>query len=504
MNESKYNGLFLPKDGNGAGHLTISGKDTLLNLLTTTPKVAFQNEVRDHHGYLSDGSRASLLQCVREGSPQIINREMTHYKIGLFPHFVLIGEEFLCSHESRIQAIDYTFENCGNLVDGFETFGTIYPAREEFRNILVADHHRRENIAKEKGWQSSNFDIEIGEHPVLQYFSGCFGIAESNADVGSVKIFNRTSHNFGGSRGAHISNEVIVSLEFTNPTNIHGVSDWLKTLHSFFELCLGRRQRYLSIEVQTVREVKSEVEPAPRSLKTYWSYCNDRMSENTKAIHPADVLITPDTHRTEFESVLAKWLDSETSIGEARKRFIDNFRSGRYDINRIIGSANMFDLLPSSNLPSTVELDEQVQCAVEDCRRRFKTLPKSSARESVLSILGRVRKPNLREKILHRARIVTNADEEKFAELCLPCSQAVRCRNHFVHGSEGEFDYRKEIDAFIFLTNSLEFVFAVSHLIELGWDYKSWCRKGSTLSHPFRTYIKGYEMNLNMLKNLIN
>ena len=85
-----------------------------------------------------------------------------------------------------------------------------------------------------------------------------------------------------------------------------------------------------------------------------------------------------------------------------------------------------------------------------------------------------------------------------------PCTQAVLCRNHFVHGSEEAFDYWEEAGAFAFLADTLEFVFAASDLIELGWDYTSWREKGSTLSHRFGAYVDAYNMNLRMLKELIN
>ena len=82
------------------------------------------------------------------------------------------------------------------------------------KNILESDNHRREKLAKEQGWRSSNFHIEIGEHPVIQYFSGCFHIAESQAEVGSVKLANRISHSFGESHGVHINNEITITLVF--------------------------------------------------------------------------------------------------------------------------------------------------------------------------------------------------------------------------------------------------------------------------------------------------
>ena len=152
--------------------------------------------------------------------------------------------------------------------------------------------------------------------------------------------------------------------------------------------------------------------PGTRTLQAYWRICNERMSREAAPTHPTDVLVTPNVQRTEFESVLASWLENETSVGEAQSRFTHYFRSDYYGVDRIIGSANKFDLLPKPHVPSTTKLDGEAQYAVEDCRKRFKALSdSSSARQPVLSALGRVSLPSLRDKILHRARIITNANQ---------------------------------------------------------------------------------------------
>ena len=151
-----------------------------------------------------------------------------------------------------------------------------------------------------------------------------------------------------------------------------------------------------------------------------------------------------------------------------------------------------------------MEPDGPTKEAVTECRKQFRALPESFARQAVLSALGRVGTPSLRDKICHRADVVARADPQRFSELHLPCSQAVLCRNHFVHGSEGAFDYWKEYGAFAFLVDTLEFVFATSDLVELGWDYASWCGTGFLRTHGFGSYILDYDLNLRRLKELVD
>ena len=278
----------------------------------------------------------------------------------------------------------------------------------------------------------------------------------------------------------------------------------MSTLHSFFELCLGKRQRYLWIEIELERLEAEIDDPIGRCLQGYWSYCNEHMYGKTASTQYGDVLLDAGAQEAEFATVLSGWLDSAPSVGKARSRLANAFHSGSYDVDRIVGAANVFDLLPSTHVPSRVEPGEPTRDAVKESRERFKALPDSFARQSVLSTLGRVGTASLRDKICHRAEILTMADPRRFAELHLPCHQAVLCRNHFVHGSEGAFDYREEFNAFAFLTDTLEFVFAASDFIELGWDYNSWLKKGSTLSHNFGSYVVNYGANLRMLKQLVN
>lgn len=507
MGKSKnnYNDLYIPHDGVGTGHLTIAGKDTLLKLLNSQPFENTDEEFRDHHGLLNNGSKASLLECVRMGSTNYRWDERAQHETSLFPHYVLIGESFIKSGEARIQAIHYHFENVNCLVNGYKMFGTIRPEREEFRKLLETDYKRREKIAQKHDWGIQRFEPEIGDHPILLYFSGLWEIVKCSAQIGSVTLTNRTSHAMGSSKGVGIDNEITVSLEFVVPATVAKAFASLSTLHSFFELCLGRRQRYLWIEAELVREEKVETDDQIASrLEVYWSYCNEQVSGETGPTQYGDVLLDPGAQKEEFAKVLSGWLDSASSMGDARSRCASTFHSGSYGVDRIVGAANMFDLLPDTHIPSKITPDKQTRDAVKESRKRFKALPDSFARQSMLSALGRVGTASLRDKICHRADILTMADSERFAELHLPCSQAVLSRNHFVHGSEAGFNYREEFTAFAFLTDTLEFVFAASDLIELGWDYNSWREKGSSLSHSFGSYVVNYEENLRMLKKLLH
>lgn len=503
MRKSKanYNGVFIPQDGVGVGHFQIAGKNTSLKLLNSNPTKYLSEGNRDHHGILNDGSKASLLECAHMGYSRYGLGESAQFETRLFPHYVLIGNSFINSNETAIQAIHYHFENVGCLVNPSRTFDFIHPEQEEIRKLLEADHLRREKIAREQNWEPQKFEPEIGEHPMLLYFSGVYEIVKCHAQIGTVTMANRVSHSMDYSNGASIDNEIMVSLEFASPTNVSDAFASLGTLHSFFELCLGRRQRYLWIEVELVKGATGVDDPNEQPLQGYWSYGNERITSDSTPTQYVDILLV--TREAEFSTVLSGWLNSAPDVGDARGRFANSFYSDLYGVDRFVGSANMFDLLPYTYVPSKTKVDETIKDAVKESQRLFKALPQCFARQSVLSALGRVGSATLRDKICHRADIITKLDPKRFAELDLPCKQAVLCRNHFVHGSDGAFDYNEEVNAVVFLADTLEFVFAVSDLIELGWDYNSWLEKGSTLSHKFGSYVVDYEANIQRLKQLI-
>lgn len=78
--------------------------------------------------------------------------------------------------------------------------------------------------------------------------------------------------------------------------------------------------------------------------------------------------------------------------------------------------------------------------------------------------------------------------------------EAVNLRNRYVHGSTTRHDYSKDPDLEIFLTDTLEFVFAASDLVDAGWNICDWVKCGPHMHHPFGSY----PLNWKKLKHLID
>jgi len=98
---------------------------------------------------------------------------------------------------------------------------------------------------------------------------------------------------------------------------------------------------------------------------------------------------------------------ADMSPGRCSRKILGLFAQQKsYDIDRLIRSANMFDILPDSAVPPETLLSKEIISAKDNCRRMFKALPESPERDSVLSVLGRIGKSSLKNKIRYRGNIL--------------------------------------------------------------------------------------------------
>jgi hypothetical protein len=212
--------------------------------------------------------------------------------------------------------------------------------------------------------------------------------------------------------------------------------------------------------------------------------------------HPLMFSSMPWDDQRNFQLYFQNWLDRQASWRDARQRFFEVHSKGRnYDIDRLIGAANMFDILPSSAVSSDVPLSIEMLEAKAEARRIFKKLGASPERDSVLATLGRLGKANLKQKVRSRAQLVLKAMPGQFSDFTSVIDQAVDCRNYFVHGGDPRMSYSENPQIVWFFADTLEFVFAASDLIEAGWDIGAWSARTS-VSHPFGLYIRNYRWRM--------
>lgn len=495
-----YNGLFIPESGSGSGHLELSGARTTLTRVGHEEDEHPDDIAFDIHGHLVDGQKASLLECIRSGYSINYQENKRQIKDNIFPHYVLTGNRFLKSDEEIIKSIRFHSKSFFSFSTG-ASFSCNFSDRQLTQYVLRHTHEeQKNNLSKSK--KITPASTKIGEHPVLYCYNGQIEIASCQSKVGKITLENSPIYGIGSPNGISLENQITARIDFNDTKNFRDCIKQFIIFQNFLELVFGDSIYFEWIEVE-ISPICSKEDALPNDrLDVYWSYAHD-IDESPAADKPRhSTLMIPELHPDEFKAVAAEWMNGPKALQQARGRNSIESRHV-YGPDRLIGAANKFDLLPDTHAPKKIKLSKAEGDAVNECKRLFKALPDSFARQSVLSALGRVGSASLRDKILHRALVITSVTNGHFEDIELACSEAVICRNHFVHGSLASLDYSNEFEIFSFLTDTLEFVFGASDLIEQGWHFERWRENYRDVGHPFGAYTTYFGVRLNMLKSLL-
>jgi hypothetical protein len=408
-----------------------------------------------------------------------------YYSATIFPHYILHGDHQITHDEKTITKVNFEMDDASVLFYDFDAFGRLIDARPFIEQIVHANRLERE--------------IPIGPDPQILYFTGKCEIFSADTVLGRISASHNPTHPLGSPNGIHLKNTIFTTIVFKEACTFDETIVQTLTLLRYLEVLVGRPQNLLRLHLR----VKSDDERS-NILKVYWSMPPKRnLSNNERRPHFADVLVSAVKQPDIFARILSNWLDRNQAWQDARLRFSNSFAQREYSIDRLIGSANMFDILPSSAFLPDVPLSEELESAKERCKNIFKELPKSPERDSVLSALGRIGKSTLKNKIRYRGQFLIDRVGERFPDLFTVIDEAVNCRNHYVHGSKPSFDYNNEFDIVVFFINTLEFVFAATDLIEAEWDIRAWSNSSTSMSHPFAQYRVSYAKNLRKLQSLL-
>ena len=438
-------------------------------------------------GVLHDLTKVTLINCITTSGTGSGSRGEERYHFAkVFPHFAAFGDRFINPDEKTIVEVRFVMDDATTLFYDFDAFGTVIDARPLIDQVAHANKLDRE--------------IATGSEPQILYFTGKREIFTVDTVFGRISAKHNPGFSLPDPSGLFLKNTISVNIGFKDPVTFDEAIGRTSTLLAYLGVLVGRPQNLTDLDIRVEHDAETA---AP--FRVYWSMPPERdPSREGDSPHPADVLLEPVRQREQFTNVLSHWLDRQAEWRDARLRFWNSFAEQKhYGLDRLVGAANMFDILPSSAVPPDVQLCRELQDAKEAARKLFAPLPHSPERDSVLGVLGRVGKSNLKQKIRHRAKWIIDAIGERFPELGLVCDEAVNCRNYYVHGGEARFDYSENFAVTSFFTDTLEFVFAASDLIEAGWDVKSWIAIPTSMSHPFGRYRVNYTLALQALKGLL-
>jgi hypothetical protein len=486
---TKFGKFVVSQDNEVYGELRIAGKETLLYLRDDELFHPFAPPDGCITGTLHDLTKVTLLECIiLSGLGSCTYNGERYYYANLFPHFVLEGRRHITPSERTISQITFVIDDATALFYDFDAFGVVIDSVPYIEQIVAANKLDR--------------PIQVGSESKIVYFTGKRDIIEVDTVFGRFRARHNPRWSLPGPRGVRIDNIISVTLEISDPIAFDDAITRTLRLLRFLGLIIGRPQTLKELIVFI--NAGEHLEP----LKVHWSHrpARDVSSvEGERLPQPADLLLNPIHRQDEFIRVMRSWLEKDEERQDARLRFHTSLvHQQRYSVERLIGAANMFDILPESAAPKDVELPKDLQNAKQECRDIFKPLPDSYERNSVLGALGRVGKASLKHKAKHRAEYIVNTIGERFPDMVFVLDAAIDCRNHYVHGSDSKIDYSSNFNMVNFFTDTLEFVYGASELIEAGWDIRTFVETPTSMTHPYGAYRVNYQLNLQTLKQLVD
>ena len=493
----RKNGHFtFPGGKRVSGSLSLDGQNSVLTVWSAPDKLKF-SDADAILGVLEDQKKVSLLRCVRSSAWRTFAENGSAWSYEIFPHEVIIGDRHVAYEDEVFLGVSFSLEDAASLFYfAGDFFGTLSPKPDRLRDL----------IAKERG--EAKRIPDIGKHPLLAYYtdSNRGEIIATETFLGRVSAWNAISFGFGGPEGAGIENRILSRIKFPAPVSVPELETRLNKILQFFDLSIGRAQDPLEIKVQLTPEPNRDSE-LPQECSVYYNMRTDYSKDSYRYKEPdyRDVLINAAREPDAFCNVLTAWVErgQDPDWHRARWRFFSGWRQGRhYTADRLASAANMFDLLPSMQLP-TQPLPGCLGVLTKHFRQVLKRLPQSQQRDRVLDALARVTAPTLREKIVHRAEKITDEIGYLIPDIEVVIKTAVDCRNYIVHGSGNSVIRRIAYPHLPFFVDSLEFIFAASDLIELGWDITQWCERQKVQRHPFDVYLAEYKNDYASLKRAL-
>lgn len=459
------------------GRLSLQGSNSILHIWTShSLHLNFLN-YQDITGTLDNQEKVSLIKCIKIRE-RIIGHSTgisTHYEF--FSHYVTVGHDYLSNSDRIIERISFTVDDAHALFSYGKFSETLRPNSNQIEELTRLGIFNRLS------------SIEEDNNSMIVYSTIKPTIFSIDTAIGKISAHNCVITNQSIEK-LSIEKKILVSIKFTDFLNIEEMYEKIDRVLRFLEIISGRPQNLLEVKV-TVKD-QDESEKLSLHLNTY--PIRTKRTENPSP-NSCDVLINADNKPEQFASLMSHWLkqDEDNTWLIARRRFSDAWDKQRsYDPDRIVAAANMFDLLPRSIFPEGIELPRNLTDAIQTSKKLFKKLPHSSKRDSFLAYLGQINKSSLKEKIRYRSQLIKNIIQDDLREIDRVTDEAVELRNFYVHGDKPNGRREKLTKFTPFLTDTLEFVFCVSNLIDLNWNFLSWYEITGRAGHPFSVYMHNY------------
>ncbi|MCY4374389.1 MAG: hypothetical protein OXC31_11500 [Spirochaetaceae bacterium] len=462
------------------GMLRLSEGDILLYLWGDAPVEISPGDTIV--GVLDDLTKVSLIHCIVIAQRHVGKQDTVRYRYHVKPRCVILGSQQFTHDDRMVENLSFSLHDTA-LFNDHEALGTSYFNSAD----LIQRIARSDDQVK---------DVSVGDMNWIRYYTGKRYIFHSDTILGKITAAHVSRASTGISVELAPATGVFVGIRPDEPMTIVEALRRMERVLQFFDVIMGRSQGVAEIKVYSGRD------PHATSSDVRVSMWPAHRRSRREEASPLDALIDPAREPDTFGSVLSKWLTRDVKWSGARSRLTRAWSRSSYDYDRIVAAANVFDLLPSDEYPSSEPISANLQQALENAKGAFSRLPVSEARNSVLGSLGRVGSLNLKKKVRHRLKRITDTIELPGIDVVL--DEAVNYRNYYVHGTPPRVGSSKISGFLKFLTDTLEFAFVASDLVDAGWDLRSWCAKRRPRGHPLHDYLVDYRRNSGRLMAELN
>ena len=458
-NKNFKSGLFnISPDRKISGTILLDGPDSVLHLWSDSRFNIDESESDTITGILEDQKKVSLIECVQIRENDYFSSDGVSHHKKLYPHYVIIGPRYFQNSEKVISKLSILVDDAETLFHDRQTFGTIVVTPDKLEKLSKLDIFNKIPFTKNL--------------PHIAYYTGKQNIFSANTVLGKISARHTPTIGMGGPSGIRVENKIYVDISFNEPISITQLFNPIRKVLRFFEVIVGRPQNLLGINAWPNQKGSKVLSPSSIYIPMFPNRGNQ---DENRAPDFRDILIDG-CRSSEFGDLLSAWLNRDEEWIIARQRFSEGWAQQRnYNGNRIVGAANMFDLLPDEAFPKAEKLPDDLVSAVSECQQHFRKLPLSMEREDVLGVLGRIKRLSLKQKIRYRTSFLTKEIEDQIPEIELITDAAVNLRNLYVHGpsQKDKAEVEKLKNHQVFLTDTLEFVFCASDLVDLGWDIRT-------------------------------
>ncbi|MBF7144986.1 MULTISPECIES: HEPN domain-containing protein [Pseudomonas] len=455
------------------GDLIIHGDKTLLKLRSRSQPV-FNPNPHSVYGETLDRKKISLFECVGNRPNPVGLYPELFYEIDIFPHYVMVGGQHLDWDESIFESVSFKTDDLGLFFSKRGTFGSKIASSGDIKKIL--------------GEACQKAEVDGERNGVIFFYSGEGQIKPINLSFGKISTSIRFESQITDSGGVICPAETIATIKFDTTKKFSQVIDAILSVLEFLSFVSGRYQGVQKISAETRFKGTNEID----QVFLYWSLApegNRSLIESKR-----DWPISLDRDEEELSEVFKNWIEKHVGCVDARRRIIQCQKKNEfYDGDRIVGAANAFDILPTIVYPVLNPLSDEALQNKKLCKDIIMKMPHSEERSQILSTLN-FWGSKLLSKILHKASVIENSSENYFNGIADVLKISLKARNYYVHGTDaGYLDYEEEL---AFLTDTLEFVFVASDLIECGWNIRSWLNTEPSLGHPMASYVYSYKAKL--------